>query len=77
MLIGKALLGNIGILHHKKANLPKHLQHSVSMFPTPGSLVKVINEPIQIQKQMIYLMTYGHSSLPSLPANPASRAEVF
>ena len=25
------ILQNIGILHHKKAKLPKHLQHSVSI----------------------------------------------
>ena len=29
MLVGVASLQNVGILHHKKAKLPKHLQQSV------------------------------------------------
>ena len=30
---------NIGILHHKKAKLPKHMQHSVHIFKHSDALV--------------------------------------
>ena len=63
MLVGVApylipALQNIGILHHKKAKLPKHLQHSV-----PGER----NLPPLIWIGLINLPKVFGGQIPTLP----------